>query len=167
MNVKTGYAQSKAVAERLVLEAFRTGKVPSVHVYRPCAISGHMVTGYGNTNDFTNLLILACIACKAAFQNPEVPIHWIPVDEVAHTIAVESSSRRSRNSRTGTDTNPQQKQVTNMVNPFYSTTLTNAVGVLNQAMGYSIRAIPTPTAPPQPQPQHAYKTTTTTTSYLL
>ncbi|HEX9412649.1 MAG TPA: SDR family oxidoreductase, partial [Ktedonobacterales bacterium] len=78
-----GYAQSKWVAEQLVLQAGARG-LP-VAIYRPGTITGHSQSGVWNTDDFL------CRAIKGAIQLGSLPgtdeqLDLTPVDYVSRSI---------------------------------------------------------------------------------
>ncbi|NJM96248.1 MAG: NAD-dependent epimerase/dehydratase family protein [Phormidesmis sp. RL_2_1] len=78
-----GYAQTKWVAEHLMLEARRRG-IP-VNIYRPEMISGHSKTGVSQPND------LLCRFFKGIVQMGSAPnidrmMHMVPVDYVSQAI---------------------------------------------------------------------------------
>ncbi len=78
-----GYAQTKWVAEKLLLEAQSRG-IP-VSVYRPAMISGHSQTGISQSND------LFCRVFKGMMQMGVAPdldrmMHIVPVDYVSKAI---------------------------------------------------------------------------------
>ncbi len=54
-----GYAQSKWVAEKLIISA-RSRGIPTT-IYRPGNLGGHSQNGMGNTNDFVWRMIKSCI----------------------------------------------------------------------------------------------------------
>ncbi len=78
-----GYAQTKWVAEHLMLEARKRG-IP-VSIYRPEMISGHSKTGVSQPND------LLCRFLKGIVQMGSAPaidrmMHMVPVDYVSQAI---------------------------------------------------------------------------------
>lgn len=79
-----GYAQSKAVAERLFFAA--TEQFPQ-HVrgavFRPSAICGHTRTGFSNVHDLTNLLLSAIVDAGCYPLPADLYMRWIPVDFVS------------------------------------------------------------------------------------
>ncbi|KAJ3092157.1 large subunit of alpha-aminoadipate reductase [Quaeritorhiza haematococci] len=82
--LRSGYGQSKWVAEKLVMRARDRG-VPAT-IIRPGYIVGHSKTGVGNTDDFLWRLVKGCI------QLGEVPrianvVNMCPVDYVASAVA--------------------------------------------------------------------------------
>jgi thioester reductase-like protein len=81
----TGYAESKWVAEKLVMEARNRG-IP-VSIYRPATVTGHSQTGVFNTNDFVLRMLKSCIELK---QVPEINLRMYitPVDYVSKAIVL-------------------------------------------------------------------------------
>lgn len=55
----SGYAQTKWVAERLVMEASNKGL--STLIFRPGTICGHSITGALNVTDYYNRLMMTCV----------------------------------------------------------------------------------------------------------
>jgi malonyl CoA-acyl carrier protein transacylase len=92
--MKLGYAQSKWVAEQLVLEARRRG-VP-VSIYRPPLISGHSETGAWNTDDFTCRLIKTCIQMGYA-PDLDWQMDLSPVDYVSSAVVYLSTQSQGKN----------------------------------------------------------------------
>ncbi|RKP01893.1 hypothetical protein CXG81DRAFT_11456 [Caulochytrium protostelioides] len=82
--LRTGYGQSKWVAENLCFRARARG-LP-VSVVRPGYILGHSATGIGNSDDFLWRLIKGCIELKRV---PRIAnnINICPVDYVADLVA--------------------------------------------------------------------------------
>lgn len=78
-----GYAQSKWVAEKLVMDARLRGV--SATIYRPGAISGHSRTGHMAWNQFLGCLLRGVIVQRAA---PVIDAHltFTPVDFVSRAI---------------------------------------------------------------------------------
>lgn len=81
--VHLGYAQSKAVAEALVLEVGARG-LP-VRIYRPALISGHSASGAYNRDDLIATLIRGCVAMRAA-PDLDWKLDALPVDSVARAM---------------------------------------------------------------------------------
>jgi len=83
LELSTGYAQSKWVAEQLTCAAGLRG-IP-VSIYRPSSITGCTRTGAGNLSDLLSRFILECIRLSSL---PDIPmeINLIPVDHVAKAI---------------------------------------------------------------------------------
>lgn len=86
--LSVGYAQSKWVAEKLVLKAIDRG-CPAT-IFRPGYIMGHSVTGVSNTDDYLARLIKGCIQLQKAPQMRNV-INACPVDFVSQAIVHISS----------------------------------------------------------------------------
>ncbi|MCA1992444.1 MAG: thioester reductase domain-containing protein [Coleofasciculus sp. S288] len=86
-----GYAQSKWVAEMLVMLA-RDRALP-ISIYRLGRISGHSQTGMFNVNDFLYRLIIGCIQLGGAPAG-EIMLDIMPVDYVSKAIV--SLSRQSQ-----------------------------------------------------------------------
>ncbi|HET7216546.1 MAG TPA: thioester reductase domain-containing protein [Vicinamibacterales bacterium] len=81
-----GYAQSKAVAESLVLEAGRRG-LPFT-IYRPSLISGHRLTGAFNDGDILARVVSGCVRMGTA-PDLDWPLDCLPVDVAAqHVVAL-------------------------------------------------------------------------------
>jgi len=78
-----GYAQSKWVAEKLVMEAGRRG-VP-VAIYRPGLVTGDSETGAWNTDDMMSTLARACLVVGAV-PDLDVMVDVVPVDYVSGAI---------------------------------------------------------------------------------
>jgi thioester reductase-like protein len=83
LEAKSGYGQTKGVAEALLLEAAAATPGLDVRVVRPSAVSGHRTTGYANARDATCLLQAAITTVGAAPAASGLPLRWIPVDFVA------------------------------------------------------------------------------------
>ncbi|KAL7747753.1 large subunit of alpha-aminoadipate reductase [Sorochytrium milnesiophthora] len=83
VGLRTGYAQTKWVAERLCMAALRRG-VP-VSIVRPGYIVGDSVSGVTNADDFIWRLVKGCIDLQ---QTPVVNnvINVCAVDDVARTV---------------------------------------------------------------------------------
>ncbi len=81
--VHLGYAQTKVVAEALVLAAQRRG-LP-VSIYRPSFISGHSGTGAFNGDDLLARLISGCVRMGTA-PDLDWRLDCLPVDVVARNI---------------------------------------------------------------------------------
>ena len=78
-----GYAQSKWVAEKLVMQAGARG-IPYA-IYRPGLVSGHSVTGAWNTDNMISSMTRACLLLGAA-PNLDVVANIVPVDFVSAAI---------------------------------------------------------------------------------
>lgn len=89
-NLATGYAQSKWVAEKLVLEARERG-LPA-NIYRLSRVCGDSEIGSGSTNDFLWRTIQACIKLKKA---PDMTLQeeMTPVDCICRAIRYISSKQ--------------------------------------------------------------------------
>ncbi|MEH1848186.1 MAG: thioester reductase domain-containing protein [Nostoc sp.] len=84
----SGYAQSKWVAEKLVMEASKRG-IP-INIYCLGAISGHSQTGVFNHNDFLYKSLLGYVQ-MGSIPDGTMPLEILPVDYVSRAI-VELSS---------------------------------------------------------------------------
>ena len=78
-----GYAQSKWVAEKLVMEAGRRS-IP-VAIYRPGLVTGDSETGAWNTDDMMSTLARACLM-TGAVPDLDVMVDVVPVDYVSGAI---------------------------------------------------------------------------------
>jgi thioester reductase-like protein len=78
-----GYAQSKWVAEQLVLRA-RSRGLP-VCVYRPGVITGHSRTGVGHWEDFISRTIRGCVQVGAV-PDMALQVDMTPVDYVSAAL---------------------------------------------------------------------------------
>jgi amino acid adenylation domain-containing protein/thioester reductase-like protein len=78
-----GYAQSKYIAEQLVITAASRG-LP-VSIYRPSNVMGHSKTGFCQLSDFIAKMIKGCIQMEAAPQI-EALLNLVPVDYVCQSI---------------------------------------------------------------------------------
>ncbi|RDD46798.1 Linear gramicidin synthase subunit D [Trichoplax sp. H2] len=78
-----GYAQSKWVAEQLVLRARNRG-LPVV-IYRPGNLSGDRDTGAWNPSDFIFLMLKACVGARCA-PNIDWQLEMTPVDFASEAI---------------------------------------------------------------------------------
>ncbi|HLO47640.1 MAG TPA: amino acid adenylation domain-containing protein [Kamptonema sp.] len=83
VDMDRGYALSKWIAEKLILEAKARG-IPVI-VYRPEMISGHSDTGVVQTNDLLSRFLKGLVQLKAA-PDLNLNIHMIPVDYVSQAI---------------------------------------------------------------------------------
>ena len=88
-----GYAQSKWIAERLMMLAMTRG-VPAC-IFRPGFITGHTKMGVMNTDDYIVRLLKGCIQLGTApsIQNA---VNACPVDFVAQAIVAVSSTEVGR-----------------------------------------------------------------------
>lgn len=84
-----GYAQSKWVAEKLVVQAGERG-IP-VAIYRPGLVSGHSVTGAWNTDNLISSMTRACVLL-GCIPDLDVEVNIVPVDFVSAAI-IELSKR--------------------------------------------------------------------------
>ena len=78
-----GYAQSKWVAEKLVMQAGARG-IP-VAIYRPGLVSGHSLTGAWNTDNLISSMTRACVLLGSV-PNLDVTVNIVPVDFVSAAI---------------------------------------------------------------------------------
>ena len=91
--VKSGYVQTKWVAERLVLSARERG-LPAA-IYRPGRITGHSRTGAtSNAKDLLNRLLKGCILL-GSYPALSIDIPMIPVDYVSRAITHLAKQPRS------------------------------------------------------------------------
>lgn len=82
----SGYAQSKYVAEKLVMAAASRG-LP-IAIYRPSNIIGHSQTGVCQTEDFIALMLKGCIQMGMA-PELDLSLNLVPVDYVSQaTVAL-------------------------------------------------------------------------------
>jgi len=83
--LKTGYGQSKWVAEKLLMEAGKRGL--RGHIVRPGYVVGHSTTAVTNTDDFIWRLVKGCIQLGLV---PDIhnSINMVPVDHVARVTAL-------------------------------------------------------------------------------
>lgn len=79
----SGYAQSKYIAEKLVMTAHSRG-LP-VSIYRPSNIMGHSKTGICQTSSFVTTIIKGCIQMGIA-PDLEAVLNLVPVDYVSRAI---------------------------------------------------------------------------------
>ena len=78
-----GYAQSKWVAEKLVMQAGSRG-IPYA-IYRPGLVSGHSITGAWNTDNLISSMTRACVLLGSV-PNLDVMVNIVPVDFVSAAI---------------------------------------------------------------------------------
>ena len=78
-----GYAQSKWVAEKLLMQAGARG-IPYA-IYRPGLVSGHSLTGAWNTDNMISSMTRACLLLGAA-PDLDVVANIVPVDFVSAAI---------------------------------------------------------------------------------
>ena len=81
--LNSGYAQSKYVAERLVMAAHDRG-IPTA-IYRPSNIMGASNTGICSANSFVNKMIQGCIEMGMA-PALEAALNLVPVDYASQAI---------------------------------------------------------------------------------
>jgi thioester reductase-like protein len=87
-NLRSGYAQSKWVAERITSMAHSRG-IPT-GIYRPSFISGSSSTGAGNPEDLLSRFIAACLELGYV-PDIDMEINMLPVDYVARAIVALSA----------------------------------------------------------------------------
>ncbi|SDS88168.1 thioester reductase domain-containing protein [Microlunatus soli] len=81
--MSTGYARSKWVAEKLIVQAADRGM--DVITIRLGALAGHARTGVSNPNDYAWLLMAACLHLGSA-PVLRAPTTWLTVDYVAEAV---------------------------------------------------------------------------------
>jgi myxalamid-type nonribosomal peptide synthetase MxaA len=91
-DLESGYAQSKWVAEKLVMEARKRGL--SVCVYRPGNITGSINNSICNTNDFIWRMVKSCVQLGMA-PDIDITVDMTPVDYVAQAIVHLSLQKES------------------------------------------------------------------------
>jgi amino acid adenylation domain-containing protein/thioester reductase-like protein len=106
-----GYAQSKWVAERMMMKAYQRG-IPT-HVYRPGMITGHSQIGISNTTDLMCRLIKGIIQMGSA-PDSDFVIDMTPVDYVSKAI-VHLSQRQGSHQKTFNILNPQPVSLSQLV----------------------------------------------------
>jgi len=82
--LEDSYAQSKWVAEKLIMQARERG-LP-VSIYRPSRIIGHSQTGVSNLSDLLNLGIKGSIQLGILPPIDDIECNLVPVDYVSRTI---------------------------------------------------------------------------------
>ena len=87
-----GYAQSKWVAEKLVMTAGERG-IPVV-IYRPGLVSGDSRTGAWNTDDMMSTLAKVCLSIRAV-PELDVMVDVVPVDYVSRSVVYLSQQAES------------------------------------------------------------------------
>ena len=107
--LSSGYAQTKWVAEHILVESFRSG-LPVV-LYRPYLIVGHSRTGAWKENDlFYQELLYSILVGK--YPNKEVRYNLVSVDLVAESIVKTSLNHKSYGKSFhlvgGNDTSPEE-----------------------------------------------------------
>ena len=85
------YAQSKSVAEQLVVQARRRG-LPAV-IYRPTLVTGDSRSGAANPEDFLSRGIGACVSMGCA-PDADWNIDACPVDHVARAVVRHATAAR-------------------------------------------------------------------------
>ncbi|RAM48827.1 MAG: hypothetical protein C6Y22_25745 [Hapalosiphonaceae cyanobacterium JJU2] len=91
-DLESGYAQSKWVAEKLIIKAQKRG-LPTC-IYRPGNITGSKKNGICNTNDFIWRMVKGCIQIGMA-PELDITVDMTPVDYVAQAIVHLSLQRES------------------------------------------------------------------------
>jgi amino acid adenylation domain-containing protein/thioester reductase-like protein len=91
-SLHNGYAQSKYIAEQLVIAAASRG-LP-VSIYRPSNVMGHSKTGCCQVSDFIAKMMKGCIQMKAA-PKIDALLNLVPVDYVCRTIIHLSQNRKN------------------------------------------------------------------------
>jgi len=120
-----GYAQSKWVAEKLVMTAGDRGM--PVAIYRPGLVSGSSTTGAWNTDDMMSTLAKLCISIGVA-PDLDVMVDVVPVDYVSSAI-VHLSQQAGSLGKAFHLSNPQ---------PVHYRQLVEAV----QALGFPLETVP-------------------------
>jgi amino acid adenylation domain-containing protein/thioester reductase-like protein len=87
-----GYAQSKWVAEKLVMQAMARG-IPCA-IYRPGLVSGHSVTGAWNAENLISSMTRACVLLGSV-PNLDVMVNIVPVDFVSAAIVQLSKDEKN------------------------------------------------------------------------
>jgi amino acid adenylation domain-containing protein/thioester reductase-like protein len=106
-----GYAQSKWVAEKLVMSAAQRG-LP-VRIYRPGMITGDSKTGICNTDDFIFSMIKGCVQLGLV-PDTGAMVGMVPVDYVSQAI-VRLSRQEGPLSRVFHVVNPRYVQLSELV----------------------------------------------------
>lgn len=92
-NIKSGYIQSKWVADRLVQTAQSRG-LPAA-IYRPARVTADSETGRtNNTNDLLNLFIKSCLFVQK-FPALDITVPMVPVDYLSRAIVCLSQQGES------------------------------------------------------------------------
>jgi amino acid adenylation domain-containing protein/thioester reductase-like protein len=120
-----GYAKSKWVAEKLVVEAGRRGM--PVAIYRPGLISGDSETGVTNTSDMMSSLMQVCLT-TGTVPDLDIMVDIVPVNYVSGAI-VQLSLHSDFANQVFHLSNPQRMHYHEMIEWFKST-------------GYAIESIP-------------------------
>lgn len=92
LDARGGYAQTKAISERLLHKA-HTEFGLDVRIFRPSTVSAHRTTQFENDKDFTVTLVRACVKLGVAVPTQAPNLHWIPSDFVSKAICHLSGSR--------------------------------------------------------------------------
>ncbi|KAL4862415.1 hypothetical protein BDV12DRAFT_203064 [Aspergillus spectabilis] len=79
-----GYAQSKWVSEKLVVDASDAGF--PITIYRPGSVFCHTATGVGNATDFNSRLMTSCLRMRAFPDMPRQSKNFIPVNYLVETM---------------------------------------------------------------------------------
>ncbi|WKZ47158.1 MAG: amino acid adenylation domain-containing protein [Anaerolineales bacterium] len=87
-----GYAQSKWVAEKLIVQAIERG-IPCA-IYRPGLVSGHSVTGAWNTDNLISSMTRACVLLGSV-PSLDVMVNIVPVDFVSAAIVQLSKDEKN------------------------------------------------------------------------
>ncbi|MBV6449477.1 MAG: D-alanine--poly(phosphoribitol) ligase subunit 1 [Anaerolineales bacterium] len=87
-----GYAQSKWVAEKLIMQAIERG-IPCA-IYRPGLVSGHSVTGAWNTDNLISSMTRACVLLGSV-PSLDVMVNIVPVDFVSAAIVQLSKDEKN------------------------------------------------------------------------
>lgn len=94
MDIYGGYAQSKWVSEKMVVNMREQGLPASI--YRPGRITGHSQTGICNTNDLIWRMIKGCIQ-MGSIPELDIMIDMSPVDYISKAIIFLSRHQESLN----------------------------------------------------------------------
>lgn len=89
--IPLGYAQSKAVAERLVRQAVHRGLDASI--FRPSLITGDSDGQYANSEDFVSLLLQGCIRMGHA-PDCDWQVDVVPVNFVSRAVVANLAQHR-------------------------------------------------------------------------
>ncbi len=120
-----GYAQSKWVAEKLVMAAYERG-IPTT-IYRPGMIIGHSQTGVSNTEDMVGRLIKGLIQLESS-PKMNLQMNLTPVDYVSQSIVHLSRQQASWG------------QAFHLSNPH--TLLLEQLAYYIQSLGYKLQPLP-------------------------
>lgn len=111
--LELGYAQSKWMAERLVMAARDQGLPVTIH--RPEAVSGHSQTGACKTSDVFWKLIKVCLSLgKIPQERIEGTLEFLPIDYLSQGI-IYLSTRADRLGRSFNYLNPNAMPMTRFV----------------------------------------------------